>query len=96
MKNTRYQDARSFYAIKHDVPPMFYPAQARPDMIAGAAQFRIMCQLAAARFKFVEISKCLIFPPRTDGVGADVPEVGLSQARQTDSRHLPSAVSWNA
>jgi len=50
VEDARHHDASSYDSVKHNVPPLFHPAQARPDVIAGAAQLRLIDEALAARF----------------------------------------------
>ena len=77
MEDARYQDGPGFNPIKHLMAPVFPAAQAGPDMIAGAAQLRVIRELLATRFKASEIADGLIVAPCMQGVGADVRQVGL-------------------
>jgi hypothetical protein len=80
MKYARYQDAARFDPIKHHMPGVFHTAQAGPNVVTKAARPRVVRKLLATGFKAVEVAGGLIFAPCTQGVGADVHEVGLGKA----------------
>jgi hypothetical protein len=80
MQDARYQDAPRFDPIKHHMQAMFHAAQAGPNVIAEAAQLRVVRKALATGFKAIEVADGLVFAPCVKSVGADVHEVGLGKA----------------
>jgi hypothetical protein len=63
VENSRYYDALGCDAVEQNMPPVLHAAQARPNVIAGAAQFWILCKLLTACFKGADILAGLVFAP---------------------------------
>jgi hypothetical protein len=89
----RYQDSPGFNPVENNMSPVFHATQAGPDLIASAAQLWIIRELLAARFKSVDIAGRLILSPFIQRVSADVHQVHLGKARETEFSHSHS-VSW--
>jgi hypothetical protein len=80
MQDAGNENASRLTPEKHDVPALFHAAQARANAIAGATRGRVVGQPLATRFKVVDITQGLVFAPRTQGVGADIHQVGIGKA----------------
>jgi hypothetical protein len=57
------ENASRFTPEKHYVPALFHAAQARANMIAGAAGRRVVGQPPATSFKVVDVTHGLVFSP---------------------------------
>jgi hypothetical protein len=53
MEDPTHHYALDFNPVEHDVSPVLHTPQAGPDLVAGAAQFRLVHESLAARFKRV-------------------------------------------
>ena len=71
MEDARYDYAFRFNPIEQYMAPIFRAAQAGPDLIARAAQLRLICELPATRFKAVNVTDGLILTPGVQSVGRD-------------------------
>src|ERR1017187_4062234 len=80
MQDAGNENASRLTPEKHDVPALLHAAQARANAIAGATRGRVVGQPLATRFKVVDITQGLVFAPRTQGVGADIHQVGIGKA----------------
>jgi hypothetical protein len=87
MEDAIYDDASRFYPIKQNMAPILHAAQARPDVIARAAQLRIVQKLSATRFEAVDVADGLILTPSVQSVVCDLQQVCLSHARKAISTH---------
>jgi hypothetical protein len=87
VEDARYEDASPVYPIKLNVAPKLHAAQARPDVIARAAQLRIFQKLPATRFEAVDVADSLILTPSVQSVGCDLQQVCLSHARKAINSH---------
>src|SRR5271154_1213315 len=93
MQDARYQDSPGFTPVENNMSPVFHATQAGPDLITGAAQLWIIPELLAARFKSLDIADRLIFSPFIQRVSADVHQVRLGKAGETEFSHSRS-VPW--
>jgi hypothetical protein len=87
VEDARHEDASLFYPIKQNMASILDAAQARPDVIARAAQLRIVQKLPATRFEAVYVAGSLILTPSVQSVGCDLQQVCFGNARKAISCH---------
>jgi hypothetical protein len=84
MQDAGNENASRLTPEKHDVPALFHTAQAGANVIASSTRRRVVGQPLATRFQVVDVTQCLVFAPRTQGIGADLHQAGIGKARQTE------------
>ena len=80
VQDTRNKNAAHLTPEKHDVFALLDSAQAGANVIARAAGRRVVGQPLAACFEVIDITKSLLFAPRTQRVGADFHQIGIGKA----------------
>jgi len=82
MQDSADKDAVIVRSKKDDVPPVFNPAVALPNPIAGAANLRGLNQPTKAGLHAVEIAISLLLAPGVHGVIGDSDQIDSSQFRK--------------
>jgi hypothetical protein len=72
MQKTRNQNPVPMLAIKHDVHTALESAQSGPNILAEAAQRRIVCKHLAANRHLAQVSGALCDAPRAQTIVANV------------------------
>jgi len=81
------QNALGILSVEDDVPAMFDSAKTRRDIVARAAQSRAVGKPSAAVFETFDVTDGLVFAPPTEGIRADVEQVGLGAAGEPGLGH---------
>lgn len=87
MEDSGHQDAALLGSIKDDVLSVLHAAQAGPDIITSATQFRIIGKLPARCFNPFDVAKGLFFAPGAQAVCKDVHQVGFGQPGEAEPGH---------
>ena len=87
MQDTGDQNAAWFLAVKHDVLALLHTAQPGPNLIVRTTESGIVREKPATLFHLGDITISLSFAPSTEGIKADVEQIGLGAARETKPGH---------